>query len=181
MPEIIAQLRADHVNVTRLLNLLERQLEAVHEGTKSDFELMRDMMVYMTRYPDRHHHPKEDLIFRRLRERDASTRLLVETLLEEHKALAEKGAKFLDTLQHVADGAMIRREVLEAQGRDYVAFLRFHHDREEGEVFSLAERLLSDDDWAEIDRALEHRDDPLFGKIIDEDLRALYEFVVLEN
>ena len=30
---------------------------------KTDFPLMRDVMLYMTRYPDQFHHPKEDLLF----------------------------------------------------------------------------------------------------------------------
>ena len=32
----------------------------------------------MTNYPDRFHHPKEDLAFARLAERDSDTRLSVE-------------------------------------------------------------------------------------------------------
>ena len=34
-----------------LLDLLDSELEKVRQGEVADFELMRDIMVYMTRYP----------------------------------------------------------------------------------------------------------------------------------
>ena len=68
-------------------------------------------------------------------------------LAREHKALAEKGEKFRDTLQLIIDDGLVERETLESQWRDYVEFSRFHMNWEEEQVFPLAERILLDDDW----------------------------------
>jgi hemerythrin-like domain-containing protein len=50
---------ADHVNFGRLLNLLEGELRRLHDDRSPDYELMLDIMYYMTHYSDVLHHPKE--------------------------------------------------------------------------------------------------------------------------
>lgn len=177
MSGIIDQLRQDHVNFSRLLDLLYSQLDLIHEGQTADFELMQDMMGYMTHYPDRFHHPLEDLVFAKLREHSAVADSALQILEKEHKGLADKGEQFLNSLKSVVDGALTRRDTLEAQGRDYVAFLRFHMDREEGEVFPLAEKLLSQADWTHIGSEMALQEDPLFGSVVAEDYRALYRYI----
>lgn len=181
MSNIINELRADHANASRLLDILEEQLEVVHNEQITNYELMYDIMQYMTHYPDLYHHPKEDLVLRWLSERDPTTHSESDALRKEHKALAEKGEKLRDTLRVVIDDGLVERETLESQGRDYVEFLRFHMKREEEQVFPLAERTLLDDDWVEISDAMKHMEDPLFGQVLEDDYRSLYEFVVRES
>lgn len=181
MSDIINELRADHVNASRLLDILEEQLDVVHKEQITNYELMYDIMQYMIHYPDRYHHPKEDLVLRWLSERDPTTRPEADVLAREHKALAEKGEKFRDTLQIIIDDGLVERETLESQWRDYVEFSRFHMNWEEEQVFPLAERILLDDDWMEINDAMKHIEDPLFGRVLEENYRALYEFVMRES
>jgi len=131
MPHIILQLQQDHLNAAKLLDLLEAQIGTLHDGETPDYLLMFDVMCYMRHYPDLFHHPKEDLIFEKLKERDPSVRPIVDNLMEEHKALAEKGVQFFESLQTVVSESMLPRETLESQGRGYIAFLRSHMDKEE--------------------------------------------------
>ena len=72
MPAIMEQLKADHGNISHLLASLEEQMAVVHAEENADFELMHDIMVYMTHYPDHTHHPMEDLMFQRLIGHDSS-------------------------------------------------------------------------------------------------------------
>ncbi len=58
MAHIIQQLQKDHLNVARLLDLLETQIGALHDGETPDYLLMLDVMCYMRHYPDLFHHPK---------------------------------------------------------------------------------------------------------------------------
>lgn len=175
--DIMKQLGADHGNVAQMLDILDRQLDNVHEMKSTDFDLMRDVMYYMTRYPDRVHHPLEDLVIHKLIDHDPSFRELGENILREHKGLAEKGEAFLEMLVQVTDGAMVLREDIEAAGRDYVAFLRAHMQKEDERLFPLAERTLKHQDWKEIGRAIERRHDPVFGPMVDDQFRALYDFI----
>lgn len=175
--EIPEQLDADHRNVARMLDLLERQLIRVRHMQPADFDLMRDIMHYMTRYPDRTHHPMEDLVIHKLIQYEPSAREMGTTILREHESLADKGKHFLDMLVQVTDGAMVPREDIETAGRDYVEFLRSHMQKEDERLFPLARKRLTEDDWNEIGRAMVHRQDPVFGPIVDDQFRALSEFI----
>ena len=181
MADIIQQLQKDHLIAARLLDLLEVQIGTLHDGGTPDYLLMLDVMHYMTHYPDLFHHPREDLVFKKLKQRDASARPIVDSLVKEHKALAEKGVQFHECLHTVVSELMVPRESLESQGRDYIAFLRSHMDKEEGEVFPLAAKVLREKDWAEIDTTMEVKEDPVFGKVLGEEYRALCVFLTQQS
>ncbi len=177
MSDVMSQLHEDHRNAARLLDLLEEQIGKIQQAGRADFEVMMDIMEYMTRYPDMHHHPTEDLVFERLVRRDAGTRAAVEDLLHEHKLLAEKGSTFHRALSEVVDGALVARDPLEQQGRDYIELLRRHMSKEEGQVFPLAKQRLRDEDWNAVEQAMGSMQDPLFGEALDEEYRALYQLI----
>ena len=179
MSTVMSELQQDHRNVREILDLLSRELDAVSDASGGDFELMRDIMIYMTRYPDHTHHPKEDLMFERMRERGITpeTEATIEKLLREHVALAEKGNIFRDMLIGVVDGALVERDGLVAIGRDYVEFLRYHARLEDETVFLEAQKLLDDADWAVVRKAFEAQVDPVFGPAVDHEFESLYDHI----
>jgi hemerythrin-like domain-containing protein len=71
---------AEHLNFVTLLGLLEAELDRFSRGKAPDYELMLDIMFYMTHYPDVLHHPKEDLAFARIGARSPAARSLVDAL-----------------------------------------------------------------------------------------------------
>lgn len=182
MSELIRRLRIDHGNFVRLLDVLEEELGRVtDEQGQVNYSLMQDIMVYMTHYPDQFHHPKEDLMFSRMAERDRALHTLIDGLAEEHLTLARKGSAFLRILQNVVDGELVRRNAIESLGREYVETLRSHIETEEAQVLGIAETLLQEHDWAEIDSAMEHMEDPLFGPVVENDYHILYEHILQES
>lgn len=181
MSEIMEQLKRDHGNISRLLTTLEEQMRVVHDEQNADFDLMHDIMVYMIHYPDHTHHPMEDLVFKRLLAHDADAGGVVERLGREHAALAEKGAQFLEMLRHVVDGAMVERDVIEEAGRDYIAFLRSHMEVEDHDAFPRAEQALTAEDWEAVVGDLDARTDPVFGPVIANEFRSLYDYIQRES
>ena len=181
MSEILRQLKTDHGNISHLLSTLEAQMKVVHEEENADFELMHDIMMYMTHYPDHTHHPMEDLMFQRLVGHDRSAGDLVARLEREHVGLAEKAKRFLEMLRHVVDGALIEREVLESTGHDYIGFLRSHMEIEDSDAFPRAERALSDEDWKKVASGMQARTDPVFGPVIADEFRSLYDYIQRES
>lgn len=181
MSEILEQLKTDHDNVARLLSTLEGQINAVHKEEIADFDLMHDIMVYMTHYPDHTHHPMEDLMFEKLIAHDKSAGDVVARLEREHAALAEKGQRFLEMLRHVVDGALVERDVLEKTGRDYIAFLRSHMEVEDSDAFPRAEKKLTDEDWKEVTSSMKARTDPVFGPVVADEFRSLFEYIQRET
>jgi cbb3-type cytochrome oxidase maturation protein len=175
MPGVMEQLKTDHVRIARLLDILERELAALDANARVDFDLMHDVMIYMTEYPDQIHHPTEDLVFERMQARGLETARIAE-LLREHRGLAIKGRHFRDEIESVVDGALVARAELKAQGADYIEFLRAHVAKEDSEVFPAAASRLEELDWQWVEARRETRADPLFERLASQ-FRALYRHI----
>ena len=93
--------RAEHVNFTRLLDLLEKQVAAFHAGGQPDYDLMRDVVYYLRQYADLVHHPQEDIAFARLLERDPAMKPQIDRLLQEHRVILAAGETLLKHLEVV--------------------------------------------------------------------------------
>ena len=180
MSDSIALWHAEHTNFATLLDLLEGELDLFHKGGSPDYELMLDIMFYMTHYPDVLHHPKEDLAFARIMEREVNARPVVDELTEQHAHLKEFGSALVHSLDDIVNGSITAREHVEVPGRAYVAEFRNHMQREETAILPLAATLLHDRDWAAIDAAIRHIDDPLFGKNGEERYAALRRQIARE-
>ncbi len=181
MSTIMEQLKTDHGNISHLLATLEEQMRVVHNEENADFELMHDIMMYMTHYPDHTHHPMEDLVFKKLKRYDDNAEDVVTRLVREHAGLAEKGQRFREMLRHVVDGALVERDVLEDTGREYIAFLRSHMEIEDSDAFPRAEKALSPADWEDVASSIQARTDPIFGPVIADEFRSLYDYIQRES
>jgi hemerythrin-like domain-containing protein len=175
MHKTLALWHADHVNFTNLLRVLDDQLALFHEGDTPQYELMLDIMYYMTHYCDVVHHPKEDLVFAEIKARDKSIAPKVDALIEQHASLKDLGEKLAHDLDDIVNGSVSPREHVEADARRYVTGLRNHMRAEETDILPLAARLLRDEDWSKIDDAVKHIEDPLFGSSAEARYAALRE------
>jgi hemerythrin-like domain-containing protein len=164
MSDPVALWRAEHANFATLLDLLEGELERFHKGEPPDYELMLDIMFYMTHYPDVLHHPKEDLAFARIKEREVSVRSMVDDLASQHARLKEFGDALVVALDDIVNGSITSRDHVEIPGRAYIADFRGHMQEEETVILPLVTRLLGHADWAAINAEIQHMDDPLFGE-----------------
>ena len=131
---------ADHVNFARLLNLLEGELDLLRDAGSPHYQLMLDIMYYMTHYSDVLHHPKEDLVFARLNARDENVGRMVRELTIQHTQLGEMGAAMVHALDDVINGSITSRQHIEAMAREYVSALRAHMRTEETELLPVAQK-----------------------------------------
>lgn len=173
MSKTLTQWHDDHVNFGRLLNILEDQLALFHGGSSPDYEMMLDIMYYMTHYSDVIHHPKEDMVFALIRQRDAGVARLIDELTEQHASLKRYGEELVRDLDGIVNGTIMSRERVESTGRIYLKNLRGHMRTEEYEILPLAAQLLGESDWARIDQAIANMEDPLFGTRVEVRYSAL--------
>ena len=150
MANILSDLHDDHKNIARVLALLEHELALLADAHSPDYELLEDIMRYVTGYPDTHHHPTEDIVFRHLEALAPETSGEVEALRAEHHRLVDKGTAFLKAIESVEHEAVMPRTKLLALGRAYADLLRQHMDTEEGHLCPPAENRLTDADWEAI-------------------------------
>ena len=57
LADLLKDLREDHRNMATMLDLLNRQIGHIRDGERPDYELIHDVMRYMTTYSDAVHHP----------------------------------------------------------------------------------------------------------------------------
>ena len=175
MPDTLAQWHTEHVNFAKLLNLLEVELDLFHKGDSPNYELMLDIMFYMTHYPDVLHHPREDLAFAKIKARDKSVGAAVDELSEQHAQLRKIGEELVGGLSDIVNGSIASRESVETPGRAYVANFRSHMRTEEKDILPMAAKLLRDSDWSEIKAAIQHIDDPIFGTAAEKRYAAIHK------
>jgi hemerythrin-like domain-containing protein len=149
------------------------------QGTLPDFGALRAMLFYVDEFPEKRHHRKEsELLFPKLRARTPLSRELLDRLDDDHA----RGERRIRELEHALLGfEMIgepRRQAFEQAAERYVDFYLAHMAMEEREVLPLAERVLTDDDWADLDEAFSANRDPLTGCEPEADYHALFTRIV---
>ena len=175
MANEIIKLQKEHVNFKKLLDLLDAQLDLLHQGKPPDYQLMTDIVYYMTQYADLSHHPREEAIFSLLVERDSSLVQDVAEITRQHQTIAESGARFHEKLENIINGEceVMQLQEIEEPGRLCTTMHRAHMDKEEKGLFLLAEQLLNDDDWKKIKTRKWSKPDPIFGTDVEERYRLV--------
>lgn len=161
--KILRGLHADHANLVQLLGLIEAEVEKLDTGDgMPDFELLTLAFEYCNDYPGRYHHPKEDLMFQKLLQRDPAIGNRTVALTEEHETLGQLTNEFAAAIAGAIEGESC--EKLRDVASRFVQYYRHHIGIEEAEVFPRARHALTDDDWREIEDAYEGISDPVFGE-----------------
>lgn len=162
-PDILRALSEEHIYQLRVLKLLEKQVAALNRRQEPDYEVMHGVMRYMTNYPDRFHHPKEDLVFHKVMQRDPSSEPQVKRLLKEHELIIARGAELLAVIDRCrAEPGKADTYALRKSAHAYIGSLRRHMDVEMLRIFPRAQQVLRAADWAEVDARMKPILDPVF-------------------
>ena len=163
-------IRHEHRALSAMLRSILLLLgEHRRHGTLPDFGVLRAMLFYVDEFPEKLHHPKESaLLFPKLRGHGAHSDDVLDRLDRDHA----RGEHAIGELQHAllgfemmgeCDACEPRRATFETAMHLYVRFYLKHMLIEETEVLPLAEAVLGDADWVELDSAFLSNRDPLAG------------------
>jgi hemerythrin-like domain-containing protein len=178
MVQVIDQLRRDHRNLRLLLDMVEEETSAWREGRVTDFDLLRMIVEYTLHYPDLVHHPRENVVFERLLVSDPGAKAVLGDLIQEHKRLADLTRRFAGAVSNAARDVQVPREWFDALAKEYLLANRRHMQAEEDQFLPRATAVLTEDDWAAIDRRLSPANDPVFGEKVAEGYLPLYEKIL---
>lgn len=131
MPDVIDRLLCEHVNLERLVRLLDRPLSLLASIDAPQVGLLVDTLVYLTRFPDVTHHPLEDRIVERLRAHGALPAELADEIEAQHVTLARQGLSLLGDLEGALRQDTMSPEGVEANTRLYAERLRHNMAVEE--------------------------------------------------
>ncbi len=177
MSETLRILREEHGHLAKLLDIVDDQLAAFERGDSVDYEVFDLILDYCRAFPDRFHHPKEDLILERMRAKEPALAASFETIEGEHRMLAQETERFAEAVGLIEQEAQMSREQFLDLGRAFSGAYRRHMAFEDEAFFPAAERALSDRDWSEIDAHLHRPDDPLFEEEADSQYQRLRDIL----
>ena len=164
MPTIADTIRQDHVNMAKLLKILEHEVGLFAKAERPNHDIIQSIVYYFQRYSDRCHHPKEDVVYRHIMAHDANAAGAIGDLEAEHRRIAEQLGMFAEAVRNVLNEAEMPREVFVSAAEKFIAAERRHMGMEEGKFLPLADKLLNAEEWAKIASEVDVETDPLFGK-----------------
>ncbi len=164
----VAAWHADHAAFSRLLDLLDAEVIAFHTGAEPNYPLMFEILHYLHQYVDCSHHPREDVAFARLAQREPTLTLQVARRLQEHRVIAAAGERLVTLLNGIMNGEdLIARAEVERAAATYLVYYRYHLRAEEELVIPQAVARLTPEDWSDVAAAGTTVADPLAARVID--------------
>ena len=176
-------IRDEHSTVAAVLrSLLQMMDRGPDDQDERFFDVLRAMLFYIDEYPERRHHPKEsDLLFPKIARVAPELMPVIQRLEEDHMA----GERRVRELQHLLLAWELlgdsRREGFEDAAREYVRFYLDHMRTEETELLPVAQKSLSESDWAQLDAAFEAKGDPLASGSRDPIYDRLFTRIVMRT
>jgi hemerythrin-like domain-containing protein len=144
----VQALHNEHIYMFNLLDSLSEQVALIVSGGDADYNLLLDIVDYMQNFPDRYHHPKEDLIYQRMALRDDDIARDVFALLDEHRVLHKLSISLAEAINDVHDmPTVLKKERAGELCAQYEACLRQHINIEEAKILPRALEVLREEDW----------------------------------
>ncbi|MBA4742670.1 MAG: hemerythrin domain-containing protein [Azoarcus sp.] len=168
MSKPIERWEREHGNFVRLLDLIDNWTVRFRAGEEVEYELLREVMYYMTHYPDRYHHPLEDAVFDYLAQRHEEYRAAVEELSVQHRQIAELGKALVDDLDAIVGDAVMSREAVVEDAASYSELMRHHMKLEESTLFPAIAEHCTDADWEAAVSRVGDGIDPMFGDSVEQ-------------
>ena len=178
MSKIIEILLEEHRNIEKLLHVLEQELDVFDRNESPDYEILQAVIDYFQDYPESYHHPKEDIVFEKLKLRDPAAAMQIGDAEADHEVETKRLSQFARAVEDVLAGRELPRQIFHNVVRDFIRHQRQHMAKEEQLLFPSAVRSLRPEDWAEIDSRLDNKKDPLFDDAIEEKFHVLQQTIV---
>ena len=174
MTDVIRILCREHENTQVLVNALERQVAISEQGEVPDYDIIEGIADYFLSYPDLYHHPKENLVFAKLRERNPAAASKIGDLQSEHDEIALRTRDFSAAARSLRGGSDVAGIPFEQWARTFIEFQRKHMEEEERLFFPVALETLTREDWKELEAKMTDQEDPLFGERVGERYEMLH-------
>jgi branched-chain amino acid transport system ATP-binding protein len=161
----LAIIKSEHRNLGAVLYTLEQLVEQIELGKVPQFGVFHGLLMYLDRFLDRYHHPKENqYLFPALRKRAPESEATLAELEQQHRDGEDLFVEVLKALSAFEFAGEPEFPAFRDAARRYIRFERDHAFREERDVMPLAAEKLLPEDWARIDAAFNDNQDPMFGR-----------------
>lgn len=165
VPVPLAVINSEHKYLSRLLVLLEEEADDLSRSGSCDFQCLNNIMDYMMNFPGKYHHPKEDLLFDRLKKISPKLKNIINGLTQHHHHIFIENDSLCKEIAALdASPSRVKARKLSAHILSYCSSMREHMQLEEAEIWP-ATKQLTKVDWQQIEKELKSISDPIFGPI----------------
>lgn len=178
MTRMIELLHGEHRDVEKLLNVLEDELKVFDRRERPDYEVIQAIISYFQDYPDCCHHPKEDMIFDKLKARNPPAAKRIGDVEAEHRQETERLDRVARVVRNVLLDREIARQTFSDVMRDFIDHQRVHMAMEERTLFPAAANALRPEDWQEIESKWNDKTETLFNVAMEEKCRSLRDRIL---
>ncbi|MGA9563055.1 MAG: hemerythrin domain-containing protein [Pseudolabrys sp.] len=178
MSRLVEILLEEHRNIEKLLHVLEQELDVFDRTESPDYEILRIIVEYFQDYPESYHHPKEDIVFEKLKLRDPSAVARIGDVEAEHQLETQRLRRFAQAINDILAGREYPRRSFHNVVRDFIDHQRQHMHKEEQLFSPAAIKGLRAEDWVEIDARLNNKKDPLFDRVAEKKFDALRQTIL---
>lgn len=148
----------EHKNIVRLTNVCESACYKILLGEEINQEDFADIIVFVRKYADEHHHGKEEkFLFKAMLDNLGvlGTKLITNGMLVEHDFGRLHIMELEKALKEVADGDDKARLRVISNMIGYVDLIRRHASKEDELIYSFGAKNLGEEIMAEVNRQSE--------------------------
>jgi len=166
----------EHRSLAVVIQAMKQIVGALPEGPRmADLPTLAAMVGYLREFPQRLHHPKEELhLHPRLRERVPDSRATLAEIEAQHGREADLVAAVDAAMAAMRSGDEGAASELARAVRSLCQAVRDHIAFEERVILPMAAQHLSEEDWKGVADAFAQNDDPHFGDMTTEAFRRLF-------
>jgi hemerythrin-like domain-containing protein len=175
---LLSDLRRDHRNIAIVLGILDQEVNNLVHTETPDFELAHDVMQYMIVYSDAVHHPKEDVLYAKMRVEIPAIATGLERVETDHREIAVLGENLRRNIEAIISGTAVTRIRLATDSTDYIQRLRDHMAWEEEDLFCRADELVRNRGSLPLELTHLGSGDPIFGSDRERSFARLLQHIL---
>jgi hemerythrin-like domain-containing protein len=171
MGKATQDLRKEHDSILHVLEILDEMMSAENKEDTEMLQYYREIVYFLKTFADKCHHGKE--------ENHLFTELTVNGILNEGGPVGVMlhehgvGRDYIALMDKALESGDL--EEFKAAAKSYSNLLRNHIEKENGVLFVMADRVLSDEKQDELFEHFEEREEKVIGHGVHEELHAMID------
>src|SRR5476651_150743 len=120
MSRLIEILSEEHRKIEMLLRVLEQELGVFDRSEPPDYEILQAIIQYFQDYPETCHHPKEDMVFNKLKARSPAAAKRIGDIEAEHQVETTRLRRLAEAIEDILAGREFLRQTCHNLVRDFI-------------------------------------------------------------
>ena len=176
----VVTIHQEHLSLSAVINAMRYLVQQVHSGEATpDVPLFKAILSYIQNFPEKLHHPKEEMyLFRKVREHTDEINEVLNELERQHKVELVLVGNLERALEQLEKNGMAAFDEFARHVDAFAEAVWAHMSLEERVVIPSALKHLTPDDWQEVTDAFAKNGDPCFDPNTEDAYKKLFSRIM---